>query len=127
MTVYVDELRTYPNTPLRYKTWCHMACDGEEAELHQMAQRIGLRRAWYQDKNPRLAHYDLTPSRRVLAISEGAISVDGMERAETLGGKGGDAFMTTDQLQLPSVGGPANVTSREERQRGVGLARETSA
>jgi hypothetical protein len=42
-----------------------------EAELHQMAQAIGLRRAWYQGD-----HYDLVPTKRAEAIRRGAVPVD---------------------------------------------------
>lgn len=77
MTIYVDELHTY--RPVAGHTrWCHMATDGDLSELHGMAGGIGMRREWFQDK-PSLAHYDLTPSRRALAIKCGAIEVDSME------------------------------------------------
>ena len=36
-------------------------------ELHEMAARIGMTRAWFQGD-----HYDLTPSRRELAVKHGA-------------------------------------------------------
>lgn len=44
-------------------------------QLHQMASNIGMKRAWFQEH--RIApHYDLTPRRRAVAISLGAIEVD---------------------------------------------------
>ncbi len=51
--------------------WCHMWSDSLEA-LHRMAARIGMKREWFQDHHL-LPHYDLTPSRRALAVSYGAI------------------------------------------------------
>jgi len=42
-------------------------------ELHEMADRIGLKRAWFQDH--RHPHYDLTPHKRQMAISFGAVSI----------------------------------------------------
>lgn len=69
MSVYVDELRTY-DTKLRWKVWCHMTADSDE-ELHAMADLIGLKREWFQDK--RTHHYDLIPSKRALAVKKGAI------------------------------------------------------
>lgn len=44
-------------------------------ELHQMAQRLGLKREWFQDKK-NAPHYDVIPSKRQLAIKYGAIAVD---------------------------------------------------
>lgn len=56
--------------------WCHMWCEpGEEEQLHELATKIGMRRAWYQPH--RLAgHYDLVPTRRAAAIEAGAIETD---------------------------------------------------
>jgi len=75
MAVYVDRLmnhgwvlrgRNVPN--------CHMFADSIE-ELHAMAETIGMKRSWFQDK-PRFPHYDLTASRRESAIAHGAIDDD---------------------------------------------------
>lgn len=53
--------------------WCHLWCDeGEELELHAFAARIGMKRAWFQNK-PGFPHYDLTPNRRVAAVKLGAV------------------------------------------------------
>lgn len=72
MPVYVDALRTYSHTPLvGYKEWCHMWTDGDLAELHAFAKSIGLQLIWFQPSV--LSHYDLTPSKRGLAIRRGAI------------------------------------------------------
>lgn len=67
MTVYVDEIRRYPSGP-----WCHMWCDGNLDELHQMAHDIKLKREWFQDKDKRFPHYDLRPQRRDAALEKGA-------------------------------------------------------
>ena len=64
--VYVDEIHEY-ETNLPYKKWCHMATDGPLEELHAMAAKLGLRREWFQDK-PHAPHYDLVPSKRILAL-----------------------------------------------------------
>jgi hypothetical protein len=50
---------------------CHMYADNAK-ELHEMAESIGLKRHWYQD-HERLKHYDLVPSKRVLAVRAGAV------------------------------------------------------
>ncbi len=51
--------------------WCHMWSDDPEA-LHAMAERIGMRREWFQDK-PGFPHYDLLPPLREKAIAMGAV------------------------------------------------------
>jgi hypothetical protein len=54
---------------------CHLITDALEAEpLHQFAERIGLRRAWFHDGS--VPHYDLTASMRARAVACGAIEVD---------------------------------------------------
>ena len=72
--IYVDAIQHYPQCRLPYKDWCHMATDGDLSELHTMAARLGLRRAWFQDK-PGHPHYDLTPAKRAQAIKFGAQAV----------------------------------------------------
>lgn len=42
--------------------------------LYEFANKIGMRREWFQDK--KLPHYDLTAKRRQLALSKGAVEVD---------------------------------------------------
>lgn len=81
MTIYVDGLRFYPSSPLGARQWCHMATDGPIEELHAFAARIGMKISWFQDKNPRLPHYDLVESRRRRAVALGAVEVDGPELA----------------------------------------------
>ncbi len=50
-----------------------MVSDRSVEELHAFAARIGLSRRWFQ-AGPR-PHYDLRPSKRRLAVSEGAEEV----------------------------------------------------
>ncbi len=74
MTVYVD-----PSAfPFHGLLFCHMATDGDLEELHRMAARLGLRRAWFQDK-PGHPHYDLSPHLRALAVRCGAVEVSSIE------------------------------------------------
>jgi hypothetical protein len=65
--VWVDELRDYG---WRLGPSCHLLADTEE-ELHAFAASIGLKRGWFQE-HPRLWHYDLTASRRRMAVARGA-------------------------------------------------------
>jgi hypothetical protein len=82
MTIYVDAIRNYSNTPQRYKRWSHMMTDQEEMdELHDMARKIGHKADWFQP-NPVHPHYDLVPSKRALAIKYGAIPVSANEIVE---------------------------------------------
>jgi len=77
MAVYVDNMF---DTALYKTQWrqssfywpraCHMWAD-TLAELIEMADRIGLKRSWLQN-NKKLPHYDLTESKRALAVKCGA-------------------------------------------------------
>lgn len=69
--VYVD---TLPNGWGKWSGGAHMLANDLEA-LHAMAARIGLKRAWFQgDKT--FAHYDLTASKRALAVAAGAVEIE---------------------------------------------------
>ena len=77
--ILVDNIQRY-ETRLPYKEWCHMVSTENEDELHAFAERIGLRRAWAQLRpKSSAAHYDLTPSRRALAVKFGAVEVTSRE------------------------------------------------
>lgn len=79
MPVYVDPMRRcIPNKNWKWDKSCHMFADDLE-ELHNMAEKIGLKRGWFQDG--RLPHYDLTPNKRKQAIQHGANEV-GPDRKE---------------------------------------------
>ena len=65
MTVYVDDMQA----PFGRMKMCHMIADSE-AELHAMADKIGLARKWYQGD-----HYDIAWSKRHLAVAAGAVEI----------------------------------------------------
>jgi len=73
MTIYVDDCIW----PYRGTKYCHMMVgkDDDLQELHDFAASIGLKREWFQDK-PRHPHYDLAPSKRALAVNNGATEVN---------------------------------------------------
>lgn len=85
MTCYVD--------PLLHRGWkmrghfvksAHLFTDAQDlAALHELAARIGMKRAWFQDHD-RLPHYDLTASRRAQAVCLGAVEVDSRESVRIL-------------------------------------------
>lgn len=62
---------------------CHMVADSIE-ELHEMADQIGINRKWFQNKNKRHPHYDISKSKRGLAVRHGAIETDEFEILKVL-------------------------------------------
>jgi hypothetical protein len=65
MSVYVDHLHpTIPSRNWRYTQACHMFSD-TEAELHSLAAKLGMKRAWYDVAGQ---HYDLTAHKRTMAL-----------------------------------------------------------
>lgn len=69
MGVYVDKARN----PYGRYLMSHMLAD-TLPELHAMAGRIGLKREWFQSHGT--PHYDLTQTKRALAIAAGAEVID---------------------------------------------------
>lgn len=76
MTVYVDNLEAWGFKLRGHRVLsCHMFTDSLDlSELHDMASRIGMKPAWFQDHR-RAPHYDLTASRRAHAVALGALEV----------------------------------------------------
>jgi len=72
--ILVDGITSY-ETKLRHKAWSHMVSTVGPDELHAIAARIGLKRSWFQ-AGASFEHYDVTPTKRVLAIKLGALEVD---------------------------------------------------
>lgn len=68
--IYVDKLPAKGWD--RWNGGAHMLTTDLD-ELHAMARRIGLKRSWFQDK--RFPHYDLTASKRALAVAAGAVEI----------------------------------------------------
>jgi len=62
VTVYVDNMRRRVGRLIM----CHMIAD-TQAELHEMADRIGVARRWHEGD-----HYDIALCSRALAVSYGA-------------------------------------------------------
>lgn len=76
--VYVDPLMNH-GWKLRGKSVksCHLFADSLD-ELFELADKIGLKRSWFQD-NSRLQHFDITESKRIQAIEAGAVELDKRE------------------------------------------------
>jgi len=77
--IMVDGLTVWTRRPPFHKGSCHLTTDGPLEELHAFAAKIGMRRAWFQE-HAFAPHYDLTPSRRELALQLGAVFVDAKEQ-----------------------------------------------
>jgi len=72
--IYVDEAIW----PYRNALYCHCMIDRNQPieTLHRFIESIGLKRRYFQNKTPSLAHYDLSPRMRKAAIAAGAIETD---------------------------------------------------
>jgi hypothetical protein len=88
MAVYVDNFAMPARVGVINSQWSHLIADSRE-ELHAFAERLGLRREWFQDPvvngKPRAKpgcraaenwHYDVTASKRAQAILLGAQAVE---------------------------------------------------
>lgn len=71
MTVYVDQ---FPWSDGKWGDGGHMLASDLD-ELHAMAARLGLKRAWFQGQST-FAHYDLTSSKRTLALAAGVTEIE---------------------------------------------------
>lgn len=93
MTVYVDDVR------LRFgrMIMCHMWADTEE-ELHAFANRLGLRRSWFQEP-PKASwkHYDISLGVKMEALAAGAVLTDKYGPAEF------EARRTGDKARLVTI------------------------
>lgn len=76
MAVYVDNMKAKFG---RY-TMCHMIAD-TEAELIQMAERIGVNARYHQHKGTFQSHFDIALSKRALAVKAGAVEIEWREYA----------------------------------------------
>lgn len=78
MMVYVDNMKaTYGRMIM-----CHIIADTIE-ELHEMADKIGIDRKWFQSHSKHL-HYDICLNKRKIAISYGAKEIDMRETVKIL-------------------------------------------
>ena len=69
MTVYVDDMHKSPMGSYGYMKMSHMMAD-TDAELHAMADAIGVKRQWFQGD-----HYDVSKEMRAKAVKLGAVEV----------------------------------------------------
>jgi hypothetical protein len=81
MSVYVDNALNH----FGRMNMSHMIADTLK-ELHEMADKIGVQRKWFQDNSDH-PHYDISQSKKALAIQYGAVSVDVRELVEIIKSK----------------------------------------
>jgi hypothetical protein len=75
MAVYVDSLMgCMPSPKWPWAEACHLFAD-DEAELHEFARKLGLKREWFQAGGV-VEHYDLTAWMRGKAVAFGAREVE---------------------------------------------------
>jgi hypothetical protein len=76
VSVYVDHAFAYGEWG-RWTGGGHLQADTAE-ELHAFAERLGMRREWFQSKpgRPENDHYDLTECGRERVLELGAIAED---------------------------------------------------
>ncbi|MBN7458585.1 DUF4031 domain-containing protein [Mycobacteroides abscessus subsp. abscessus] len=79
MTVYVDDMRMSARVGRIQARWSHLQADTDD-ELHEFAERLGLKRSWFQKPGTAIAHYDVTDSKRAEAIRLGAREIGYMSR-----------------------------------------------
>lgn len=81
--IYVDDMRLPATVGRITSRWSHLFSDIGREELNEFADRLGLSRAWIQDKT-KFVHYDVTESMRLKAISLGAESVSWRHSADVI-------------------------------------------
>lgn len=79
MTVYVDDMRMKAR-PKGYRgwgqpLWSHLMADTHE-ELMDFADQLGLNAGWLQHEGRITEHFDVTDTKRKLALKLGAVPVE---------------------------------------------------
>lgn len=77
MAVYVDDMRA----PFGRMIMCHMIAD-THGELIAMAEKLGLQRRWIQHEGTHREHFDISLTKRALAIRYGAKEISWRELGE---------------------------------------------
>jgi hypothetical protein len=85
VTVYLDDWRQAAHLGPVDDRWSHLIADTED-ELHDFAAKMGMRKAWFQEKpgRPHHAHYDLPERARPEALARGAVEITWRELGRKL-------------------------------------------
>ena len=94
MTVYVDDSNIPAKVPngrvVHDSRWCHLIADDAD-ELHEFAERLGLKRSYFQPGKPRGDgspsphwHYDVTAGMRAKAVQAGAQEITWRESVKVI-------------------------------------------
>lgn len=102
MTVYVDDYRHTATVGRLTGRWSHLLAD-DRAELDEFAARLGLRPAWIQRAGTPREHYDVTDSRRDLAIRLGAVPITFLEAGHLVAAKRGNQRFDLAELRDAST------------------------
>lgn len=85
MTVYVDPLHSFVKVlskaviSKRGPMWSNLASDTDDLkDLHDLADKIGLQRAWFRYQNAVPVYY-VTPEMRLRAVENGAQEISTAE------------------------------------------------
>lgn len=78
MGVFVDDMKLRAKVGNLDAVWSHLGADSLE-EMHEFAQRLGLKRSWFQVSSSGIPHYDITRSMRAKAVKMGAEEVTAQE------------------------------------------------
>jgi hypothetical protein len=114
MPVYVDNMRANYG---RMKM-CHMVADSM-AELLAMADNIGVERKWFQPGSS--PHFDISLSKRALAIKNGAIEVDRRGLVDAI--KRHRDKWKSEPAELDAIRAAARFAQREGRKREASQAK----
>jgi uncharacterized protein DUF4031 len=88
--VYVDNM----SAPFGRMVMCHMIADTTE-ELLNMVDKIGVQRKWIQDAGQYGEHFDISLTKKKLAIAAGAKEITMMELGRMLAKRPGSPFYKT--------------------------------
>lgn len=118
MTVYVDDYRREAQVGTVTGRWSHLVTDpgGDLDELHAFAQRIGLKRGWFQGPpRHRHPHYDVTDIKRRAAIAAGAQAITWRRLGEMLAAARTPTPAAASAPGLIVAPAPAPARSEDER------------
>lgn len=88
MTVYVDDAfipaKVHSGRLTHDSRWCHLTADSTE-ELVAFATGIGLQAKYIQYPGTWKEHFDVTESKRRLAVAKGAVEVNYHDHVRKMG------------------------------------------